>query len=199
MLLKTATVVSNKDPSGLGRVQFTIPGFIEPRSAWALPMGTMGGGSYQRGAFFIPEEGADVLVAFIDGDDSRPVYWSGHWGIADRSVIGGTENDTEVPTRVAEIDTDERAKVKAIETEKFTIYIDDRAGSIDDRESGKERLLIEYKDDPEVRIELDGINKAIGISASSGVEITSSGLVSISGSQVQIQGRVVNAVTSKEI
>jgi uncharacterized protein involved in type VI secretion and phage assembly len=199
MMLKTATVVSNKDPRGVGCVQFRIPDFIEPKSAWALPMGTLGGGSYQRGAFFIPEVGADILVAFIDGDDTRPVYWSAHWGIVDRTVIGGTENDSEVPTRVADVDTDERAKVKAIETEKFTIYIDDRAGSIDDRESGKERLLIEYKDDPEVRIELDGINKAIGISASSGVEITSSGLVSISGSQVQIQGRVVNQVTSKEI
>ena len=199
MFLKLATVVNNQDPLGIGRVQFIIPGFIEPRSAWALPMGTMGGGSYQRGAYFIPEVGADILVSFIDDDDTRPVYWSGHWGVVDRTVVGGGDNDNEVPSKVAEISSEERPRVKAIETEKFIIYIDDRDGSSGDRESGKERLLIEYKPDPEVRIELDGINKAIGISASSGVEITSSGLVSISGSQVQIQGRVVNAVTSKEI
>src|SRR5215831_13124728 len=61
-------VVDRADPEGLGRVRVRIPGLVEPASAWAYPLGTLGGGSDRRGFFCVPEQGAEVGVLFCQGD-----------------------------------------------------------------------------------------------------------------------------------
>jgi len=67
-----ATIISNQDPAGLGRVQVAF--------AWQKAQGThtpwirminphSGGG---KGFYFIPEEGEEVLVAFEGGNAEKP-------------------------------------------------------------------------------------------------------------------------------
>lgn len=66
--LHVGEVVDREDPEGLGRVRVRIPGLVEPASAWAWPLGTLGGGSDRRGFFCVPEKGAEVGVLFHQGD-----------------------------------------------------------------------------------------------------------------------------------
>lgn len=65
-------VTTRDDPEQLGRVRVCIPGVLEPESAWAWPLGTLGGGSRNRGFFAVPEQGAEVAVFFNQGDVDAP-------------------------------------------------------------------------------------------------------------------------------
>src|SRR6185503_13488238 len=76
--LHVGHVVDRADPLKLGRVRIRIPGLIQAASAWAFPLGTLGGGSDRRGFFAVPEDGAEVGVLFQEGDVERPYYLSGH-------------------------------------------------------------------------------------------------------------------------
>lgn len=114
-------VIDNADPDGLGRVRVRIPGLVEPASAWAFPLGTVGGGSDRRGFFVVPEKGAEVGVLFHQGDVDHPHYLCGHWG-----KPGG---QTEVPEPVRGLPKDQVPQVRAFETPRFLLVFDDRSGS----------------------------------------------------------------------
>jgi uncharacterized protein involved in type VI secretion and phage assembly len=80
----TARVVDNLDPSGLGRVRVSLPdpsgGSREPRElgeAWARIATLMAGNN--RGTWFMPETGEEVLLAFEGGDPSRPYVLGALW------------------------------------------------------------------------------------------------------------------------
>lgn len=169
--LEIGHVVDRDDPKGLGRVRVRIPGLVEPASAWAWPLGTLGGGSEARGAIFVPEKGAEVGVMFKRGDPDKPYYWAGHWG-----KPGG---ESEVPEREA---ADGHPDVRAIETKHYSIRIDDRDGS--------RELVIRDKGTGD-RIEHDGVNKGWTISGSAAVVIESTGLVQIEGLALTLNGRTV--------
>lgn len=71
-------VLKNEDPLGQLRVQCFVDGVCD-ESPWAVPMGTSGGGSPDRGGWIVPDIGADVLVMFINGNVEHPVYACGAW------------------------------------------------------------------------------------------------------------------------
>ena len=167
-------VVDREDPECLGRVRVRIPGLIEPASAWAFPLGTVGGGSDRRGFFAVPEKGAEVGVLFNGGDPQHPWYIGGHWG-----KPGGS---TEVPEPVKELSPSDAPKVRAFETGRFLLVFDDRAG--------QEALLIKDKLSGD-QIEFDGANLGITVKATAALMLKADGLVSIEGAVVQIQGRPV--------
>lgn len=122
-------VVDREDPEGLGRVRVRIPGLVDPASAWAFPLGTVGGGSDRRGFFAVPEKGAEVGVLFHQGDVDHPFYLCGHWGKPDGKA--------EVPEPVRDLSKEDAPKVRAFETERFLLVFDDRSGS--------EKLLLKDK------------------------------------------------------
>lgn len=74
-------VVSNQDPSRLGRVLVSLPdasgGNRQPVEAWA-PVATLMAGN-KRGTWFIPDPGDEVLLAFEGGDISRPYVLGALW------------------------------------------------------------------------------------------------------------------------
>ena len=76
-----ARVVSNQDPSGLGRVRVSLPdpsgGSRELGEAWA-PIAILMAGN-KRGTWFIPEPDDEVLLAFGGGDISRPYVLGALW------------------------------------------------------------------------------------------------------------------------
>jgi uncharacterized protein involved in type VI secretion and phage assembly len=167
-------VVDRADPEQLGRVRVRIPGLVEPASAWAFPLGTVGGGSDRRGFFAVPEAGAEVGVLFHQGDPDHPYFLCGHWG-----KPGGT---TEVPAAVRGLSPSATPDVRSFETARFALTFDDR--------SGHEGLVIHDKlsDD---QIELDGVGLGITIKATSALLLQADGLISIEGTTVQINGRLV--------
>lgn len=71
-------VANNEDPKGLGRVKLTFPWRDVPdESYWARMAAPMAGPD--RGQFFLPEEGDEVLVAFENGDLEHPYVLGGLW------------------------------------------------------------------------------------------------------------------------
>jgi hypothetical protein len=117
LLTYDGVVVRNDDPENRKRVQVKVLGLLEPHSDWAEPAG-LGGGKKQRGIFFAPEVGSDVLVGFKMADEHRPYYHGGHWGAGEES------------TATVGLSAADAAKMHAIETEKFLISFDDKTGTL---------------------------------------------------------------------
>ena len=68
-------VVEGRDQKGHGRVQVSLPEFDE--RVWA-PRATLDAGD-RRGTWFVPATGDEVLVAFENGDERRPVVIGSLW------------------------------------------------------------------------------------------------------------------------
>lgn len=125
-------VADRDDPEKLGRVRLLVPGVYQVPSPWAWPLGTLGGGSAQRGAWFVPEKGADVMVFFMMGSHERPYFLSANWG-----KPAGT---SEAPSFLSDVDTADAADVRVIETKNWLVVMDDRDDS---------QLIIKDKNNPE--------------------------------------------------
>jgi len=167
-------VVDRADPERLGRVRVRVPGLVEPASAWAFPLGTVGGGSAQRGFFAVPQLGAEVGVLFHQGDVDHPYYLAGHWGKPDGA--------TEVPEPVKDLSVTDTPQVRAFETGRFLLVFDDRAG--------QEALVIKDKRSGD-QLEFDGVGMGITIKGTSALILKADGIVSIEGTTVVINGRLV--------
>ena len=174
-------VVDNRDPLRVGRVRVRIPGLVEPFSSWALPMANPGGGSDSVGFYFPPKIGAEVGVMFKLGDIDRPRFWIGTWG-----APGG---QPESPSFVRDLAADQAPQVQGIETDRWRIVFDNRAG--------QERLVIEDRNPPAGGgadfIEIDGAGNGVTISGTAAVYIKSSGVVNIDAMQLLLNGRQVKA------
>jgi uncharacterized protein involved in type VI secretion and phage assembly len=76
-----AQVVDVQDPDGLGRVRVRLVNFdgVEDQDApiWARVAVPFAGNN--RGAFFIPDVGDEVLVNFVNGDPRVPIVVGGLW------------------------------------------------------------------------------------------------------------------------
>jgi hypothetical protein len=168
-------VVDREDPLKLGRVRIRIPGLIRDASAWAFPLGTLGGGSDQRGFFAVPENGAEVGVLFQEGDVERPYYLAGHWG-----TPGGA---TEIPEPARGLSREETPQVRVFETRRFLLVFDERVGH--------ETLRIEDKAPGGAQIELDGTALGMTVKATSALILKADGLINIEGTTVVINGRLV--------
>jgi uncharacterized protein involved in type VI secretion and phage assembly len=128
-----ALVSQNKDESGQGRVRVTYPWHSDPgESYWARVVTPMAGGD--RGAYFMPEVGDEVLVAFERGDVRFPYVIGGLWNGVDKAPEnnGDGKND--------------RRLVKTRKGHKLTF---------DDGAKGLVRL--ELNDGKKVEIDDDGI------------------------------------------
>jgi len=182
-----AIVLDNVDPQQGGRVQVQLPLLVDPVSknyaAWAR-MATLMAGN-QRGTWFIPDKGDEVLVAFEGGDPRRPY------------VLGALWNGREMPPE--QMDPAGANNLKTIRS---------RAGlkiTLDDQ-SGQERLsiatpggqAITLQDGPGSITITDSNGNTITLETS-GVRVTSSGKVSINASAVEIDAGMltVNAGMSK--
>ncbi len=75
-----ATVLDIVDPLGLGRILVEVP-TLKIGSAWARLVQPMAG--HQRGTFFRPEIGEEVVIAFEQGEPRRPLVLGGIWNKVD--------------------------------------------------------------------------------------------------------------------
>jgi len=115
------TVTDNKDPKKLGRVKAKYPIFSEQDTSDWIPVSMMGAGK-NRGWFFIPEVGDEVLVMFEQGQVESPMIvgcmWNGKDKPADKNSGGN-------PRRV--IKSRGGSKI-TLDDEKGKIIIEDGAG-----------------------------------------------------------------------
>jgi uncharacterized protein involved in type VI secretion and phage assembly len=175
-----ALVTDISDPDGQGRVKVKLPWSADSGSeqyeAWARIATLMGGSD--RGSWFIPDKEDEVLVAFEGGDPKRPY------------VLGGLWNGSDQPPESMDSSGNNYTKVlKSRNGVKITL----------DDQDGQEKLTLEtpggqkvkLSDGPGVVEIADSNGNSIKLEAS-GITITASAKVTISGSLLDVSVGTVN-------
>jgi hypothetical protein len=166
-------VTDRRDPEKLGRVRVCVPGVLEPESAWAWPLGTMGGGSKDHGFFNVPEVGAEVGLFFEQGNIERPHYLSSHWG--------KPNGESEVPEEARQDPPDNHV----LATKTFRVELDETEGA------RKLRLTNKKTGD---RIVIDAEGNSIAIEATTAITLRAVGAIALEATTVTIAGRVVRPI-----
>jgi uncharacterized protein involved in type VI secretion and phage assembly len=174
-----ALVSDVRDPDGLGRVRVTLPWSPDTGGAsydtWARVATLMGGNN--RGSWFIPDVGDEVLVVFEGGDPRRPYVIGGLWNGSDSppETMDGAGNNFKKVVR-------SRNGVK--------ITLDDT--------DGQEKLILEtpggqrvtMKDGPGAVEIVDSNGNSVKLE-SAGITITAAAKVTVNASQVAVSAGMV--------
>ena len=178
-----ALVTDLVDPDAQGRVQVSLPwspdGNGGDYQVWARLSTLMGGPN--RGSWFIPEHGDEVLVAFEAGDPRRPY------------VLGGLWNGSDAPPET--MDSAGNNYKKVLKTRNgVTVTLDDTDGS--------EQLMLEtpggqqltLKDGPGSITIQDANGNQVTLD-SSGITVTASAEVTVNASTatISVASLTVNA------
>jgi uncharacterized protein involved in type VI secretion and phage assembly len=130
-----AIVTNNQDPDGLGRVKVKFPwrGAAD-ESYWARIATLMAGD--QRGTYFLPEVGDELLVAFEAGDVGHPYVLGALWNGQEKppeSNTNGNNDVRKIKSRSGHeiVFNDEQAKESVLIKTKagHTITLDDSSGA----------------------------------------------------------------------
>lgn len=148
-----------EDPENLGRVKLSLP-MLGIDSNWARCTSFFAGSD--KGAYFPPKAGDEVLVAFEMGDISRPY------------VIGVLWNGVDNPP----VDEANRATEKVIKT---------AAGLLLKFDDNPDAMQIEITDGKGMQILVNSTEKKLSLISTGDIEIkTETGRVSISGTEVEV-------------
>ena len=132
----TGIVTNNRDEEGLGRIKVNFPWLSEENETdWAKVMSFMAG--KERGGFFLPEVGDEVLVAFEQGDINYPYVIGALWNNEDKppeTNSDGKNNIRKIRSRSGHeiiFNDDDNSKQEKIEIHTnggHKILLDDSAG-----------------------------------------------------------------------
>ena len=178
-----AEVIDVKDPEGLHRVRFTIPGLVD-ESPWAFPA-TAGGGSKEWGGHIVPPVGSTVFVQWLAGDPEKPIYAGGSWGVVEGD---GSEAPRAIREAGAEAHLVHAAQVGPIEIVIDLRERDDEAGtgqllSIEDRAVGT--TIMTY----------DLTRNGLSFQSDYLIQILAAA-IKVEGAQVQMNQRTVRATSA---
>lgn len=172
-----ALVNDVKDPDGQGRVQITLPwspdGDGKRYEAWARLSTMMAGGN--RGTWFVPDVGDEVLVAFQAGDPRWPF------------VIGALWNGKDAPPESMDGNGDNDLKI-----------IRSRNGvriALDDKD-GQESLTVETPGGQKITLKDSPVSIEIVDSGGNSVKLESSGITVTASSQVEIKAATAKVSAS---
>jgi uncharacterized protein involved in type VI secretion and phage assembly len=180
-----AQVINVQDPANRNRVQvrlFNVDGVADQDGAvWARVSVPFAGGS--RGAFFIPDVGDEVVVAFLGGDPRTPIVIGSLWNGHDQApeTIGGSGASVDrwtitgkAGTRIAIVEQPASSATISFTTPGgLTGTLTDQDGSIEFKNSAN----------TSVRIDSSGVT----VNAPSGqVQVTAASQVQITAPQVTV-------------
>ena len=169
-------VTNNQDPDGLGRVKVRLPWLSDTNeSSWSRLCSFMAG--KDRGGFFLPEVGDEVLVAFENGDINRPI------------VLGALWNGVDTPP---ETNSDGKNNVRKIKSrsgheiifhddsgqEKLEIHTQAGHSLVLDDSSGSEKITVNDK---------SGSNSIVFDSAQGSITVESGTKLKIKSQMVEIE------------
>lgn len=179
-------VKSLKDPDKLGRVKVEYPVHDNNSSDWARLLSPMAGA--ERGLFFCPEVGDEVLVVFEHGDPRRPYIIGSLWSSKDKPPPNDgnqTENNWRfIKSRSGHIikldDTKSKEKIEIIDKDaKHKVIID----------SANNKIQV-ISDN--CHVEVNAGTGTVAIQATT-VEIKSSGDMTLqAGGSMKIKGSTVD-------
>jgi uncharacterized protein involved in type VI secretion and phage assembly len=193
-------VTNNKDPDGMGRVKLKFPWLSdENESDWVRVTTLMAGG--ERGTFFLPEVGDEVLVAFDHGDINYPYIIGALWNGNDappETNSDGKNNLRKIKSRSGhEIVFDDNAeeskeKLEIKTNAGHTLVLDDAAGKeqigITSR-AGHKMLLDDTSGGEKIEIvDKGGSNKILIDSMQNSISIESGMQINIKSNIIEIEG-----------
>jgi len=175
-----AQVIDIKDPDGQGRVRINLPWSPDngdsEYQAWARVATMMAGAD--RGTWFIPDEGDEVLIAFSAGDTRHPY------------VLGSLWNGKDQPPEAMDGKGDNHPKtIQSKNGVRVSLNDKDGQESLTLETPGGQRL--ELKDGPGAVEIADSNGNSVKLE-SSGITITASAKVSLSASVVDVSASAVN-------
>ena len=178
-----ATVVSNKDPQGHGRVQVRMNWQVKGmKTSWIRVLTPDAGSSDKvssnRGFVFIPEEGDQVMIGFHYNDPNRP-YVQGSLFNGKNAGGGGAGNN-----------------VKSLTTKSgVAVILDDSKGSV----CVKDKAGNSFSADGSGNIAVDA-SKQISLNCGgSSLTLMEDGTIIIAGKELVISGETSLSLSSKEI
>lgn len=193
-------VTNNKDPQGMGRVKVRFPWREnQDESHWARIATLMAG--KDRGSFFLPEVGDEVLVAFEREDIRHPYVIGGLWNGQDKppeTNSDGKNNIRKIKSRSGHeiiFNDDQEAKKEKVEIHTkagHKVVLDDAAGSekIEVRDKSGSNFIVIDSVQNSVTIEstaqLKIKSQKIDIEAGATMTLKASGALTIQGAIVKI-------------
>jgi len=187
-------VTNNKDPDGLGRVKVSLPWMADQvESDWARVVTPMAGPG--RGVYFLPEVNDEVLVAFEHGNPGMPFVLGGLWNGEDRPPASNSDGKNDLRmvrsrsgNQIRLTDTDGDARIEIIDsTGQNTIVIRAKDNSITITSAGDIAISA---DKGKVKLSGESVEiiatTTVKAEASQGMELKSSGQLTIKGSAVNI-------------
>ncbi len=173
-----AIVTNNQDPEGLGRVKVRFPWLSDDNETDWIRVATLMAGP-DRGSFFLPEVGDEVLVGFQHGDINAAY------------VIGALWNGQHKPP---ETNSDGKNSIR-----KFRSRSGHEIVFNDDKDSGQEKIEIHTKSGHRIvlddstgaeKIELidrTGSNKIVIDSGKNSITIESMNQISLKATNIEIE------------
>ena len=144
------------DPEQEGRVKLTYPWFDGGRevSDWCRVSQLYAGNGY--GSCFVPEEGDEVLVAFIHGDMRFPVVLGGLYNGEDKPPTARTSSSdqkmirTKAGHQLTMDDSSQSQAIRIVTAGGHELILDDQSGSIAVTGNG---VSITLKDDGSISVQ----------------------------------------------
>ncbi len=190
-------VTNNEDPEGMGRVKLSYPWRdADDESYWARIATPMAG--EDRGTYFLPEEGDEVLVAFEDGDIHHPYVLGALWNGAEKPPEDNADGENDVRKirsrsghEIVFDDSDTEGNVEITTNDGHRILLDDSAtgSKISIEDTAHNEIVLDSMDGT---IEISSATKlsltapTIEIGGSGNVEIESAGILTLKGSLIKI-------------
>jgi len=191
-------VSNNQDPDGLARVKIKFPWLSDDNETDWVRIATLMAGA-ERGSFFLPEVGDEVLVAFEHGDINHPYVIGCLWNGVDappETNSDGKNNIRKIRSRSGheiifnDDDTTRQEKIEIHTNAGHKIVLDDAAG--------QEKIEIIDKTGSN-KMTIDSVQNAINIESALQlkikaqiVEIEAGGMMTIkAGATLTIQGALV--------
>lgn len=175
--LQIGTVTSNEDPTGEHRVRVSLPLVDGGDGVWAR-VSTLDAG-VDRGTFFRPEIGDEVVVGFLDDDPRRPVLLGMlHSSNKPAPLTGSDDNHEKV--------YQSRSKLRVYFNDDLkTLVLETPAGNkitLSDQDKG---IKLEDQNGNVVALDADGIRleskKAVNVSAMTDAELKSQMTTTVKG------------------
>ena len=179
--VQLAEVTAVNDPDGLNRVEVQLHDLTGPEgqegTLWARVATPFAGGD--RGAFFIPDVGDEVLVTFVNGDPRYPIVIGSLWNGRDAApeTLGGSGDAVDRWSFVGKAGT----RIAIVEENQPTIHLETPGGAvakITDQGGGK---MTVNAGGATVKIEPSGVTVETGakISLSASTLEVSAGMVTV--------------------
>ena len=193
-----ATVLSNADPHGAGRVQVRMNWQTDNmRTSWVRVMTPDGGGSKDvksnRGFVFIPEVGDQVLLGFRHGDPARPyVMGSLFNGVTGSGGFAANHKKSLTTRSGSTVTFDDTAHTILLQTTRANkIFIDELNGTItissaEEVNVNTKNVNINASENMNVNV---GKNFTMQVGEQSSVSIEKDSSVSVNGNAMQNVGK----------